>query len=165
MRTGAARMSPPTTQTLRLTMNGSAGLKVVILVALAGRLGICRSGWSRTSNMKLLNSAATSTPTVTAMMHDEQALAQLVEVLEQRQTFFGGERHAVRLRSRDPPASRSATGTSGGSGTAGASGVSPGASAAGSCGGAGARGTSANTVCGVTAGVSGPSTNAPAAGA
>ena len=32
-------MSPPTTHTLRLTMNGSAGLKVVILVADSGQVG------------------------------------------------------------------------------------------------------------------------------
>ena len=37
-------MSPPTTHTLRLTMNGSAGLKVVILVADSGRPATCRSG-------------------------------------------------------------------------------------------------------------------------
>ena len=44
MRIGAATMSPPTTHTLRLTMNGSDGLKVVISVADSGRLGTTRSG-------------------------------------------------------------------------------------------------------------------------
>ena len=44
MMIGAARMRPPTTHTLRLTMNGSAGLNVVILVADSGRLGTWRSG-------------------------------------------------------------------------------------------------------------------------
>ncbi len=51
-------------------MKGSAGLKVVILVADTGRLGISRSGCSSTSNMKPLKIAATSTPTTTATMAD-----------------------------------------------------------------------------------------------
>ena len=37
MRIGEAMRTPPTTHTLRLTMNGSAGLKVVILVADVGQ--------------------------------------------------------------------------------------------------------------------------------
>ena len=104
MMIGAARMRPPTTHTLRLTMNGSAGLNVVILVADSGRFGTWRSGYSSTSNMKLLKSAATSTPTVSGDEADEEALAQLVEVLEQRQTVFGGERPRGQAPVAAPPA-------------------------------------------------------------
>ncbi len=61
-------MSPPTTHTLRLTMKGSAGLKVVISVADAGSPGMDRSGCSSRPNMKRLKIAATTTPTTAATM-------------------------------------------------------------------------------------------------
>ena len=49
MRIGAVSRIPPTIHTLRLTMKGSAGLNVVILVADWGRLGTCLSGYSSKS--------------------------------------------------------------------------------------------------------------------
>ena len=44
MRIGEATRRPPATHTLRLTMKGSEGLKVVMLVAEAGRPGTWRMG-------------------------------------------------------------------------------------------------------------------------
>ena len=89
MRMGHARSSPTTTHTLRLIMNGSAGLNVTILYDDGGRPWTWRRGQSRASKTKSLNTAATHTPERDGDDADGEALAQLVEVLEEREAIFG----------------------------------------------------------------------------
>ena len=134
-------------------MNGSAGLKVVILLA-DGEAG----DRAQRVQQQVEHEAVEDRRDEHADGHgddaDDEPPAQLVEVLEQRQALFGRERHAIRLRSRDPPASRRPRPP------ANPAQAAPPAPQrvlrrCSSSGRAGERGTSADTVSGAAAGVSG----------
>ena len=75
-------------------MNGSAGLKVVILVAVSGRLGDLAQRIEQRLEHEAVEERRDEDADGRGDQAHEQALAQFVEVFEQRQAVFGGERHA-----------------------------------------------------------------------